>query len=160
MFQKLIDLFERFVVAYEKDVEHTVTSRGRIAEVSEKLGEKVAELGDAIKEETAPPIAAAAPTDRDVLKADLRAGKVDYKDAAQTTTLQKLWLEMKKTTAAPAAPPRVYTAEEVRARGIEMAGIVGKEKVQVVFNSFDAVKFTEIPKEKYPEAMAALEALK
>lgn len=162
MFKVIVELFQRFVVAYEKDVEHKIASRGRLTATSEKLGAKVEELGEVLKEEVAAPAekALVAPTDRDVLKKDLEAMDVDFANKAQTTTLQKLWLEAKAKGSAPPAPARTYTAEEVRAKGIERAGAVGKERVQTVFSSVGAAKFTEIPEEKYPGIMAALEALK
>ena len=150
MFQKLIELLERFVVAYEKDVEYSTNPKISafigVGDSAEKLVEVVNEL--------------VAPDDSDVLKADLRAGRVDYKDGAKTPTLQKLWLEMQSKGAPADAPARKYTAEEVRAKAIERSGAVGKEKVQEVFKQFGATKFTEIPEGRYSEVMAVLEGLK
>lgn len=166
MFQKLMELLERFVAAFEKDVEHKISSRGKLAAAGERLGALTEELGEELKEDTPPKLVA--PTDRDVLKADLDAGEVEYSSRAQTPTLQKLWLEMKEK-GAPADGPEVltglvpdkkYTAEQVRAKSIECAGLFDKERIQGIFTHFGASKFTEIPEEKYPEVMAALGALK
>ncbi len=159
MFKVIVELFQRFVVAYEKDVEHKIASREVLGEATTKMAALTEELGEVVKEEPAAP-ALVAPTDRDVLKKNLEAMDVDFANKAQTTTLQKLWLEAKAKGSAPPAPARTYTAEEVRAKGIERAGAVGKERVQTVFSSVGAAKFTEIPEEKYPGIMAALEALK
>ena len=158
MLQKIVDLVERFVAAYEKDVEHR-----RHGQVVARIGGP-AEAVDSPEPVASPALASGAlapilaPEDREVLKTDLKNAGVAYGDRAQTPTLQKLWLEMKAKAAAPA---KTYTAEEVRAKSITCAGLSSKEDVQEIFQRVGgAKKFTEIPEDKYAAIMDALEGIK
>lgn len=70
------------------------------------------------------------------------------------------YMDQADTTQAPAAPEQEITLENIRAVLTEKTQDGLTAKIKALLQQFGAPKLSKVPKEKYPELMAAAKALK